>query len=209
MLVLLRNYRRSFWPSAPQNSLTRSNDVSVNLYSPGPIAPTRGDNNSTSGQHNLEIDDEWTEVNGIRKRRQRQCEVCTIRKTVRTKLRQGHYQNNGLTCNEIWRQLWRNETERRQPRCGRGIQMGARKETFQHRRSGRRRNASNGINHSGEDREATSDTVVEKCADGCNDEEDDAGYEEGDDKEMPTRAEEVSDGSEGGSGEEAGDDAAL
>ncbi|POM66100.1 Hypothetical protein PHPALM_18093 [Phytophthora palmivora] len=62
-----------------------SNGVSAKLYSPGPIAPTRGDNSSTSGQHNLEIDDEWTEVNGIRKRRQRQCKVCTIRKTVRTK----------------------------------------------------------------------------------------------------------------------------
>ncbi|POM66101.1 Hypothetical protein PHPALM_18094 [Phytophthora palmivora] len=111
-------------------------------------------------------------------------------------MRQGHYQNNGLTCNEIWRQLWRNETERPQPRCGRGIQMRAPERNIPTQKNG-------------EDREATSDTVVEKCADGCNDEEEDAGYEEGDDKEMPTRAEEVSDGSEGGSGEEAGDDAAL
>ncbi|OWZ04622.1 hypothetical protein PHMEG_00023441 [Phytophthora megakarya] len=39
------------------------------------------------------------------------------------KVRQGHYPNNDLTCYAIWHQLWRNGSERPQPRCGRGIQM--------------------------------------------------------------------------------------
>ncbi|OWY96899.1 hypothetical protein PHMEG_00032715, partial [Phytophthora megakarya] len=74
-------------------------------------------------------------VGGIRKRRQRQCKVCTIRKTVSSKrqvtrfycpkcsngskrvylcdkVRQDHYPNNNLTCYEIWHQLWRNGSER-------------------------------------------------------------------------------------------------
>ncbi|POM62943.1 hypothetical protein PHPALM_27847 [Phytophthora palmivora] len=205
------------------------------LYSPGPIAPTRGDNSSTSGRHKLEMDNEWTEVNDIRKRRQRQCKVCTIRKTTRAKrqmtrfycpkcsrgskrvylcdkVRQGHYQVNNLTCYEIWHQLCRNGTERPQPRCGRGIQTrapGKKHSNAEDEVGDDAEDASSGINHSGEDREANSDTVVEKCTDGSNNEEEDTGYEEGGDKEMPARADEVSDGSEGGSGEEAGDDAAL
>ncbi|KAE8971758.1 hypothetical protein PR001_g26795 [Phytophthora rubi] len=118
------------------------------MYSPGPATPTCDDASSTSGRHRLKMNDEWVEVNGIRKRRQRQCKVCTNRKTVRSKrqmtrfycakrskgskrvylcdnVRQGHYPNNNMTCYEIWHQLWRNGTVRPQPRCGRGIQMRA------------------------------------------------------------------------------------
>ncbi|OWZ06587.1 hypothetical protein PHMEG_00021139 [Phytophthora megakarya] len=79
-------------------------------------------------------------------RRQGQCKVSTIRKTVSSerqvtrffwpkcnkgskrvylcdKVRQGHYPNNDLTCYAIWYQLWHNGSERPLPRYGRGIQM--------------------------------------------------------------------------------------
>ncbi|OWY98060.1 hypothetical protein PHMEG_00031273 [Phytophthora megakarya] len=109
------------------------------MYSPGPVTPAQPDNCSSGRTHKLEMDNEWVEVNGIRKRRQRQCKVCTIRKTVCSKrqvtrfsaqsvakapsVRQGHYPNNDLTFYAIWHQLWRNGSERPQPRCGRGILM--------------------------------------------------------------------------------------
>ncbi|KAE8960580.1 hypothetical protein PR001_g30339, partial [Phytophthora rubi] len=122
--------------------------TSTSMSTCGPATPTCDDASSTSGRHRLEMDDEWVEVNGIRKRRQRQCKVCTIRKTVRSKrqmtrfycakcskgskrvclcdkVRQGQYPNNNMTCYDIWHQLWRNGTEGPQPRCGRGIQMRA------------------------------------------------------------------------------------
>ncbi|EEY57434.1 uncharacterized protein PITG_11286 [Phytophthora infestans T30-4] len=39
------------------------------------------------------------------------------------KVRQAHYPNNNHTCFSIWHQLWRNGSERPQPRHGRGIQL--------------------------------------------------------------------------------------
>ncbi|OWZ20787.1 hypothetical protein PHMEG_0004761 [Phytophthora megakarya] len=86
--------------------------------------------------HKLEMDEEWVEVNAIRKRRRWQCKVFGINKTVSSKrqvtrfycpsvylcdkVRQYHYPNYNLTCYEIWHQLWR--SERPQARCSRDIQ---------------------------------------------------------------------------------------
>ncbi|OWZ21131.1 hypothetical protein PHMEG_0004370 [Phytophthora megakarya] len=55
------------------------------MYSPGPVTPTQHDDSSIGRTHKLEMENEWVRVNGIKKRRQRQCKVGTIRKTVRTK----------------------------------------------------------------------------------------------------------------------------
>ncbi|KAE8958506.1 hypothetical protein PR001_g31031, partial [Phytophthora rubi] len=84
-------------------------------------------------------------IHGQRKRRQRQCKVCSIRKRfvgerratkfycpgcspsdkARTYLCNKvwpHYKNNTLTCHQIWHFQWKNGTERPRPRCGRDIQ---------------------------------------------------------------------------------------
>ncbi|POM72257.1 Hypothetical protein PHPALM_11057 [Phytophthora palmivora] len=85
-------------------------------------------------------------VNGQRKRRQRQCKVCSIRKRhigerratkfycpgcsssdkARTYLCNNkvwpHYKNNTFTCHQIWHFQWKNGAERPRPRCGRDIQ---------------------------------------------------------------------------------------
>ncbi|KAK1945232.1 hypothetical protein P3T76_003765 [Phytophthora citrophthora] len=107
---------------------TYRKSVNYMMYSPGPITPARSNFDSVGRIHKLEMDDEWVEVNKIRKRRQRQWKVCTIRKTVCTKrqmtrfccprcsvgekhvylcdkVRQDHYPGKNLTCYEIWHKL--------------------------------------------------------------------------------------------------------
>ncbi|KAG6959138.1 hypothetical protein JG688_00010212 [Phytophthora aleatoria] len=84
-------------------------------------------------------------VNGQRKRRQRQCKVCSNRKRsvgerratkyycpgcslsdkARTYLCNKvwpHTKNNTLTCHQIWHFQWNNGANRPRPRCGRDIQ---------------------------------------------------------------------------------------
>ncbi|KAI9989342.1 hypothetical protein PInf_019620 [Phytophthora infestans] len=73
-----------------------------------PVTPSRGDATRSEG-HSLAMDEEWVEVNGIRKRRQRQCK--------------GHYPGNTRTCYAIWHDLWRIGRDRPKPRFNRGIQM--------------------------------------------------------------------------------------
>ncbi|OWZ01182.1 hypothetical protein PHMEG_00027487 [Phytophthora megakarya] len=107
-------------------------------------APHPADARPVGEGHKLEMNEEWVEVNGIRKRRRWQCKVFTIYKTERLQavsaikldirpaiynlmldmhaVRQYHYPNYNLTCYEIWHQLWRNGSERPQARCGRDIQ---------------------------------------------------------------------------------------
>ncbi|ETN09747.1 hypothetical protein PPTG_22826 [Phytophthora nicotianae INRA-310] len=88
---------------------------------------------------------DYQEINGQRKRRQRQCKVCSNRKRsigerratkyycpgcspsekTRTYLCNKvwpHWKNNTLTCHQIWHHQWKNGAERPRPRCGRDIQ---------------------------------------------------------------------------------------
>ncbi|POM62452.1 hypothetical protein PHPALM_28397 [Phytophthora palmivora] len=90
----------------------------------------------------------WQFVNGVRKRRQRQCKVCSILKrkvgerratkyyctacskseTARLYLCNKawkHYPGNSLTCFQIWHNKWENGSKRPNPRCGRDIQSRA------------------------------------------------------------------------------------
>ncbi|OWZ09851.1 hypothetical protein PHMEG_00017378 [Phytophthora megakarya] len=97
------------------------------------------DDSSSGRAHKLAMDNEWVEVNGIRKRRQRLQVVSAIKLDIRRatcnlilnihavylcdKVRHDHYPNNNLTCYEIWHQLWSNRSERPRACCGRRIQI--------------------------------------------------------------------------------------
>ncbi|POM58673.1 Hypothetical protein PHPALM_36648 [Phytophthora palmivora] len=76
-------------------------------------------------------------INGQRKRRQRQCKICSNRKRHIGERRatkyycpgcspsdkaRPHFKHNTLTCHQTWHHLWKNGTERPRPRCGRDIQ---------------------------------------------------------------------------------------
>ncbi|KAI9991734.1 hypothetical protein PInf_017084 [Phytophthora infestans] len=80
---------------------------------------------SISAAHKLTEFPEWTQIQeGVRKRPQHQCKVCSIRKQkVGQRIRPGHYPGNTMTCHQIWHVMWKNGEERPHPRVGRGIQM--------------------------------------------------------------------------------------
>ncbi|POM58186.1 Hypothetical protein PHPALM_37205 [Phytophthora palmivora] len=83
---------------------------------------------------------EYQVVHGVRKRRQRQCKVCSILKrrvgerratkyycaacstSDKARVWPQHYPGNLLTCSQIWHYKWNNGAKRPIPRCGRGIQ---------------------------------------------------------------------------------------
>ncbi|EGZ27546.1 hypothetical protein PHYSODRAFT_247083 [Phytophthora sojae] len=91
---------------------------------------------------------DWQAVNGVRKRRQRQCNVCSILKRYVGEYRATkyycaacsksdtarlylcnmawkHYPGNSMTCFQIWHNKWENGSKRPHPRCGRDIQARA------------------------------------------------------------------------------------
>ncbi|POM70573.1 Hypothetical protein PHPALM_12963 [Phytophthora palmivora] len=92
---------------------------------------------------------DWQVVkDGIRKRRQRQCKVCSILKRKVGERRTSkyycagcsksdnarlylcnkawkHFPGNSMTCFQIWHNRWENGTKRPRPRCGRDIQTRA------------------------------------------------------------------------------------
>ncbi|KAE9076885.1 hypothetical protein PF010_g23726 [Phytophthora fragariae] len=116
------------------------------ILSPGPATPTRHAT-PIAAAHKLSELPEWVQVReGIRKRPQHQCKVCSIRKTkvgqrsttrfyceacsngnkrvyLCDRVRPGHYVNNNMTCHQIWHVKWMNGEERPRPRIGRDIQM--------------------------------------------------------------------------------------
>ncbi|ETP36917.1 hypothetical protein F442_15218 [Phytophthora nicotianae P10297] len=98
--------------------------------------------------HEAQESPDYQIVNGVRKRRQRQCKVCSLLKRrigkrratkyycptcspsekARTYLFQKvwkHFPGNTMTCSQIWHYKWENGTKRPAPRCGRDIQSRA------------------------------------------------------------------------------------
>ncbi|ETP44007.1 hypothetical protein F442_09368 [Phytophthora nicotianae P10297] len=97
--------------------------------------------------HKLVEFPEWTQIReGVRKRPQHQCKVCSIRKQkvgqrsatrfyceacsdgnkrvyLCDRVRPNHYPGNNLTCHQIWHLKWKNGEESPRPRVGRDIQM--------------------------------------------------------------------------------------
>ncbi|KAE8991535.1 hypothetical protein PF011_g17910 [Phytophthora fragariae] len=122
------------------------NCILSSILSPGPATPTRHAT-PIAAAHKLSELPEWVQVReGIRKRPQHQCKVCSIRKTkvgqrsttrfyceacsngnkrvyLCDRVRPGHYVNNNMTCHQIWHVKWMNGEERPRPRIGRDIQM--------------------------------------------------------------------------------------
>ncbi|KAE9243494.1 hypothetical protein PF004_g6108 [Phytophthora fragariae] len=109
------------------------------------------DPTNPSGQgptrHKLVEFPEWVQIReGVRKRPQHQCKVCSIRKNkvgerrvtrfycetcsdgsrrvyLCDRIRPERYPGNRLTCHQIWHENWKNGEERPSPRVGRDIQM--------------------------------------------------------------------------------------
>ncbi|POM78237.1 Hypothetical protein PHPALM_4252 [Phytophthora palmivora] len=105
------------------------------------------DEGSVPARHKLVEFPEWVQVReGVRKRPQHQCKVCSIRKQkvgqrsatrffceacndgnkrvyLCDRVRPNHYPGNNLTCHQIWHVKWKNGDERPRPRVGRDIQM--------------------------------------------------------------------------------------
>ncbi|KAG6591172.1 uncharacterized protein IUM83_11253 [Phytophthora cinnamomi] len=121
-----------------------SDDFLDEIFSPSPSTPSSV---AVFGEHKLTEFPEWTQVReGIRKRPQHQCKVCSIRKekvgqrsATRfyceacsdgkkrvyrcDRVRPSHYPGNTMTCHQIWHIKWKNGGERPRPRVGRDIQM--------------------------------------------------------------------------------------
>eukprot|EP00644_Phytophthora_capsici_P003438 jgi/Phyca11/116695/e_gw1.31.165.1 len=101
---------------------------------------------------------EYQIVNGVRKRRQRQCKVCSVLKRRvgerrATKyycaacsksdkaqyVRSYHKKCNAMSCYQIWHYKWENGAKRPTPQCGRGFQSREARQTEGGRNRKRRR----------------------------------------------------------------------
>ncbi|KAG1710107.1 hypothetical protein DVH05_017114 [Phytophthora capsici] len=121
-----------------------ASDFVEEIFPTEPVDQVAG---TISTAHKLVKFPEWTQIReGVRKRPQHQCTVCSIRKQkVRQRsatrfyceacsdgnkrvylcdrVRPNHYPSNNMTCHQISHIKWKNGEERPRPRVGRDIQM--------------------------------------------------------------------------------------
>ncbi|EGZ25796.1 hypothetical protein PHYSODRAFT_485797 [Phytophthora sojae] len=114
-----------------------------------PQPPPSNPRGQGPSRHKLVEFPEWVQTReGVRKRPQHQCKVCSIRKKkvgerpatrfccetcsegnrrvyLCDRICPEHYPGNRLTCHQIWHDMWKNGEERPRPRVGRDIQMRA------------------------------------------------------------------------------------
>ncbi|KAE9176736.1 hypothetical protein PF005_g24791 [Phytophthora fragariae] len=113
-------------------------DLMEELFSPAAPEP---EPSMIPVEHKLTEFPEWVQIReGVRKRPQHQCKVCSIRKQKsgerratrffceacsdgNKRVRPTHYPGNTMTCHQIWHVKWKNGEERPPSRIGRGIQM--------------------------------------------------------------------------------------
>ncbi|KAE9094679.1 hypothetical protein PF010_g17004 [Phytophthora fragariae] len=124
--------------------------TSADLIDESPKPAPSNPSGQGQSRHKLVEFPEWVQIReGVRKRPQHQCKVCSIRKKkvgerratrfyycetcsegnrrvyLSDRIRPEHYPGNRLTCHQIWHDMWKNGEERPPPRVGRDIQMRA------------------------------------------------------------------------------------